>query len=130
MACLLGLAAATCHAGETAPPDAAGPRVIDVDCSAVKGPRSTVYKRCVGTGRVAEGLRADWQAQLKTCKDAIGFEYLRCHGLLHDELGVYREGKQGEPIYNWQYIDMVYDYLLSIRVRPFVELGTTPIRPT
>jgi xylan 1,4-beta-xylosidase len=80
----------------------------------------------VGAGRVGEGLRADWQAQLKTCKDAIGFQYLRCHGLLHDELGVYREDKQGNPIYNWQYIDMVYDYLLSIHVRPFVEIGFMP----
>ena len=102
------------------------PRLIDIDCSAVKGPRSMVYQQCVGAGRVAEGLRADWQAQLKTCKDAIGFQYLRCHGLLHDELGVYREDKQGNAIYNWQYIDMVYDYLLSIHVRPFVEIGFMP----
>ncbi len=85
-----------------------------------------VYQQCVGAGRVAEGLRADWQAQLKACKDAIGFQYLRCHGLLHDELGVYREDKQGNAIYNWQYIDMVYDYLLSIHVRPFVEIGFMP----
>ena len=85
-------------------------RIIDIDFSAVKGPRSMVYQYCVGAGRVAEGLRADWQAQLKTCKDAIGFQSLRCHGLLHDELGVYREDKQGNTIYNWQYIDMVYDY--------------------
>ena len=125
LACLLGLGAAAQAGGQTAPSTAA-PRVIDVDCSAVKGPRSTVYKRCVGAGRVGEGLRADWQAQLKTCQDAIGFEYLRCHGLLHDELGVYREDKQGNPIYNWQYIDMVYDYLLSIHVRPFVEIGFMP----
>ncbi len=113
-----------------APVDGAGKatpaRIIDIDCSAVKGPRSMVYQHCVGAGRVAEGLRADWQAQLKTCKDAIGFQYLRCHALLHDELGVYREDKQGNPIYNWQYIDMVYDYLLSIHVRPFVEIGFMP----
>lgn len=106
--------------------DALAPRLITVDCSVVKGPRSMTYQTCVGAGRVAEGLRADWQAQLKTCKDAIGFQYLRCHGLLHDELGVYREDKQGNAIYNWQYIDMVYDYLLSIHVRPFVEIGFMP----
>ena len=122
---LLGFGWSANLGGQTTDSPAA-PRVIDVDCSAVKGPRSTVYKRCVGAGRVGEGLRADWQAQLKTCKDAIGFEYLRCHGLLHDELGVYREDPQGNAIYNWQYIDMVYDYLLSIHVRPFVEIGFMP----
>ena len=128
LACLLGLGATSQLDSQTTPPAAAdsAPRVIEIDCAAVKGPRSTVYKRCVGAGRLGEGLRADWQAQLKTCKDAIGFEYLRCHGLLHDELGVYREDQQGNPIYDWQYIDMVYDYLLSIHVRPFVEIGFMP----
>jgi xylan 1,4-beta-xylosidase len=129
LASLLGLGTGAKLCGQT-PADGAGgttpPRIIDIDCSAVKGPRSMVYQHCVGAGRVGEGLRADWQAQLKTCKDAIGFQYLRCHGLLHDELGVYREDKQGNPIYNWQYIDMVYDYLLSIHVRPFVEIGFMP----
>ncbi len=101
-------------------------RVISVDVSQSKGPKSTVYRRCVGAGRLAEGLRADWQDQLRTCRDAIGFEYLRCHGLLHDELGVYSEDANGNPVYNWQYIDMVYDFLLSIHVRPFVEIGFMP----
>ncbi len=105
---------------------AANPRVISADAKESKGPRSTVYRRCVGAGRVGEGLRADWQEQLRECQQAIGFEYLRCHGLLHDELGVYSENAKGEPVYNWQYIDMVYDFLLSIHVRPFVEVGFMP----
>ena len=104
----------------------AQPRIIAVDMNAVRGPRSTVYRQCVGAGRLGEGLRADWQAQLKLCRDEIGFESLRCHGLFHDELGVYRQDRTGNPIYNWQYIDEVYDYLLSIGVRPFVELGFMP----
>ena len=125
----LDLSSASRLGGQTAPSGGAAAtssRLIAVDCSEVKGPRSTVYQRCVGAGRVAEGLRADWQAQLKTCKDAIGFEYLRCHGLLTDELAVYSEDKQGHVIYNWQYIDLVYDFLLSIHVRPFVEIGFMP----
>ena len=101
-------------------------RTISADLDAVRGPRSTVYRQCVGAGRVGEGLRAEWQAQLKDCRDQIGFESLRCHGLFHDELGVYREDPAGRPIYNWQYVDQVYDYLLSIGVRPFVELGFMP----
>jgi xylan 1,4-beta-xylosidase len=101
-------------------------RIISADYTEIKGPKSTVYQRCVGAGRLAEGLRADWQQQLLECRQAIGFEYLRCHGLLQDELGVYSEDYKGNPVYNWQYIDMVYDYLLSIGVRPFVEIGFMP----
>jgi xylan 1,4-beta-xylosidase len=103
-----------------------GDRVISADYGEIKGPKSTVYQRCVGAGRLAEGLRADWQQQLLACRQAIGFQYLRCHGLLQDELGVYSEDGKGNPDYNWQYIDMVYDYLLSIGVRPFVEIGFMP----
>ena len=102
------------------------PRVIHADLSAPTTQRSTLYKTCVGAGRVGEGLRAEWQRQLKVCRDEIGFEQIRMHGLLHDELGVYAEGPDGTPRYNWQYVDAVYDYLLSIGVRPFVEIGFMP----
>ena len=102
------------------------PRVISVDLNQIQGSKSTVYRRCVGAGRLAEGLRADWQDQLRTCRQSIGFEYLRCHGLLQDDLGVYSEDAKGNPVYNFQYIDMVYDFLQSIGVRPFVEIGFMP----
>ena len=107
-------------------PEVLTPRIISADFATVQGPRSQTFRTCVGAGRVGEGMRADWQRQLQICRDAIGFEYLRCHGLLHDELGVYREDKDGHAVYNWQYIDTVYDFLLSIGVRPFVEIGFTP----
>jgi xylan 1,4-beta-xylosidase len=48
------------------------------------------------------------------------------HGLLTDDMGVYKETPEGTPIYNWQYIDEVFDFLLSINIRPFVELGFMP----
>ncbi|EHQ27469.1 xylan 1,4-beta-xylosidase [Mucilaginibacter gracilis] len=84
------------------------------------------YRQCVGAGRATEGLRADWQRQLKYIKEECGFEYIRFHGLLGDDMGVYTEDKQGSAIYNWQYIDELFDYLLSIRMKPFVELGFMP----
>jgi len=66
-----------------------------------------VWQDCVGAGRVGEGLRDDWRRQLEICHRELGFKYLRMHGLLHDELGVYSEGANGKPRYNWQYIDDV-----------------------
>jgi xylan 1,4-beta-xylosidase len=84
------------------------------------------WQDCVGAGRVAEGLRDGWRRQLEDCRREIGFKYLRMHGLLQDELGVYSEDAIGNPRYNWQYIDDVYDFLLSIGVKPFVETGFMP----
>jgi xylan 1,4-beta-xylosidase len=108
------------------PAVAQSPRVISADYLQVKAPKSTTYRRVINAGRLEEGLRADWQEQLRVCKEAIGFDYLRCHGVLNDELGVYSEDAKGNPVYNWQYIDTVYDFLLSIHVRPFVEIDFMP----
>jgi xylan 1,4-beta-xylosidase len=104
----------------------AAERLISADVSQVKGPFNTMFKVCVGAGRANEGLRADWQRQLAYVQKECGFTYLRMHGLLGDDMGVYRQDKNGRPEYNWQYIDEVYDFLQRIHMKPFVELGFCP----
>lgn len=101
-------------------------REIKVDFNNVKGNFDQSFKYCVGAGRASEGLRADWQEQLKLVQSQVGFKYIRFHGLLCDEMGVYFEDKKGNPIYNWQYIDKLYDFLLSVEIKPFVELSFMP----
>src|SRR4051812_27244234 len=66
-------------------------RTISADLKEIKGPRSMAWQDCVGAGRVAEGLRDGWRRQLEECHREIGFKYIRMHGLLQDELGVYSE---------------------------------------
>jgi xylan 1,4-beta-xylosidase len=101
-------------------------RLISLDVAKEKGPLNKSFNLCVGAGRANEGLRADWQQQLALARKECGFRYLRFHGLLHDDMGVYSEERAGKPVYNWQYIDKLYDYLLSIQVKPFVELSFMP----
>jgi xylan 1,4-beta-xylosidase len=101
-------------------------RVISIDINKAKGSLNTMFKECIGAGRANEGLRADWQQQLAYVKKECGFKYIRMHGLLTDDMGVYREDNKGNPEYNFQYIDVLYDYLLSIGIKPFVELGFMP----
>ena len=107
-------------------PGRAPQRVIEVNATASKGQLSQTFRMCVGAGRANEGLRADWQQQLAEIKHDAGFRYIRMHGLLTDDMGVYRVDAQGKEHYNFQYIDALYDYLLSIHVKPFVELGFMP----
>lgn len=102
------------------------PRTIHADFTQIKGPLSQVFKECIAAGRANEGLRADWQEQLSVIQREIGFKYIRMHGLLHDDMGVYSEDAQGNPIYNWQYIDKLHDALLRAGLKPFVELGFMP----
>lgn len=101
-------------------------RVISIDYSAEKGPLNTMFNECVGAGRANEGLRADWQQQLAYVKKECGFRYIRFHGLFTDDMGIYREDNKGNPEYNYMYVDALFDYLLSIGIKPFVELGFMP----
>lgn len=105
---------------------AAAPRTIQVDVNQEIGPLNRMFNLCVGAGRANEGLRADWQKQLAFVHKTCGFRYLRMHGLLCDDMGVYLGEKDGKPVYSWQYIDSLYDAMLEIGVKPFVELGFMP----
>lgn len=101
-------------------------RIIQVNFSKEKGPLNTAFKACVGAGRANEGLRADWQQQLAIARKECGFQYIRMHGLLTDDMAVYSEDNKGNPQYNYQYVDALYDYIISIGMKPFVELGFMP----
>jgi xylan 1,4-beta-xylosidase len=101
-------------------------RTVHADIGRVLGPHSQVPLRCVGAGRANEGLRADWQEQLALVQREIGFQYIRMHGVLHDDMGVYNEDAKGNPEFNFQYVDALYDALLKQHIRPFVEFTFMP----
>ncbi len=101
-------------------------RSISVDFNKEKGNLATTFKECVGAGRAFEGLGLQWQNQLREVKKDCDFTYLRFHGLLHDEMEIYKEDAQGNPIYNWEKMDQLFDFLLDIKMKPFVELSFMP----
>ena len=101
-------------------------RIINIDFSKAAGPLNTFFKECVGAGRANEGLRADWQQQLAYVRKECGFKYIRMHGLLTDDMAVYKEDSKGKPVYNYMYVDALIDFLQSIGMKPFVELGFMP----
>ncbi|WP_405152584.1 GH39 family glycosyl hydrolase [Paenibacillus sp. FSL K6-0108] len=77
-------------------------------------------------GRAAEGLREDWRRQLVELRARIPFRFIRFHGIFNDEMMVYSENENGTPVYNWSYVDKLYDFLLGQGIRPFVELSFMP----
>lgn len=83
------------------------------------------WSKCVGAGRANEGLRAGWLEQLEKVQNNCGFEYVRFHGIFHDDMFPVFE-KNGKITYNWQYIDDLFDRMLDLNVRPFVELAYFP----
>lgn len=83
------------------------------------------WSKCVGAGRANEGLRAGWLDQLEKVEKNCGFQYVRFHGLFHDDMFPMFK-VDGKTVYNWQYIDDLFDRMLEVKVRPFVELAFFP----
>ncbi len=88
-------------------------------------PIEPYWKKCIAAGRAGEGLREGWRNQLREVQRQIGFEYIRFHGIFHEDMMIYRE-ENGAPVYNWQYLDELFDFLLSINLRPLLELSFMP----
>ena len=97
-----------------------------IDVRVKTEPFTHYWSVVVGAGRANEGLRAGWLEHLQLVKKNCGFRYVRMHGLFHDDMFVYFRKPDGKVVYNWQYIDELYDRMLAIGVKPFVELGFFP----
>ena len=88
-------------------------------------PLPHVWSHTVGSGHATLALRADWQAQMRRCHDELGVRYVRFHGLLSDDMGtlVEQDGALVDSFFN---ADQILDFLVSIGMRPFVELSFMP----
>jgi xylan 1,4-beta-xylosidase len=117
LAALAGVAlAAACGAQET----------IRIDAGVQGAAFPHFWEQMFGSGRAILTLRESYREDLRAVKKITDFRYVRFHGILHDELGVYNEDEHGNPVYNFAYVDQVYDGLLKNGVRPFVEISFMP----
>ncbi len=101
-------------------------QVVVVDASSPAHPFPHFWEKMFGSGRAILTLREDYRRDLREVKGITGFEYVRFHAIFHDEVGVYDEDAQGNPLYNFSYVDQIYDGLLANGVRPFVEISFMP----
>src|SRR5580658_5746112 len=84
------------------------------------------WEEMFGSGRAILTLRESYRHDLRLVKNATDFKFVRFHAIFHDEVGIYDEDKLGKPLYNFSYVDQIYDGLLANGVRPFVELSFMP----
>jgi xylan 1,4-beta-xylosidase len=97
-----------------------------VDAAAPGKRMARSWEFAVGVGDAWSILRADLQEQLRRAVNECGFRYVRCHGILSEQLQAVSRDRRGHLVYNWQLVDGVYDALLALGLRPFVELGFMP----
>jgi len=99
---------------------------ISIDASAPTHPFPHFWEQMFGSGRANLALRESYRNDLRAVKAVTDFRYVRFHAILHDENGVYNEDEHGNPVYNFAYVDEIYDGLLRNGVRPVVEISFMP----
>lgn len=91
------------------------------------GERLTHYwKNLITFGRAKEGLGGNWKSQMTELQREIPFKYIRFHGIFNDEMMIYNISPNGKVEYNWSYVDELFDFLMGINIKPFIELGFMP----
>jgi xylan 1,4-beta-xylosidase len=113
-------------ASRTFPQSSAAPSVISIDAGGAAHALPHFWERMFGSERAIVTLRESWREDLRAVKKITGFEYVRFHAVFHDEMGVYSEDAAGKPVFNFEYVDQVYDGLLANGTRPYVELSFMP----
>jgi len=111
---------------------------IVVDAKAATTPFPHFWEQTFGSGRAILSLRQSYRDDLRTVKQATDLQSVRFHGIFMDEVGLYdpdrriqnpglvAQAARDASIYNFSYIDQIYDGLLEEHVRPFVELSFMP----
>lgn len=99
---------------------------VEIDAQGPRTPFPHYWEQMFGSGRAILSLRESYRDDLRAVKQVADFQYVRFHAILHDEVGVYNEDDHGNPVYNFAYVDQIYDGLLKNGVRPYVEISFMP----
>src|SRR5665213_2021259 len=95
------------------------------DLSVAGEPLPHFWEHTVGSGHAPLALRADWQTQLRRCHVELGFRHVRFHDILSDDMGTLMD-ENNRLLHSFFNADQICDYLLSIGMKPFVELSFMP----
>jgi xylan 1,4-beta-xylosidase len=99
---------------------------VNINTNAPTTPFPHFWEEMFGSGRAILALRESYRDDLRAVKKITDFKYVRFHAILHDEVGVYTEDEHGNPVYNFAYVDQIYNGLLRNGIRPVVEISFMP----
>lgn len=84
------------------------------------------WKTFVCVARASELLMEDIRVLLREVQQSIGYQYIKFHGLLSDDMRVCQLDKDGNIVYSFVMIDKAFDFLLTIGLKPLVQLSFMP----
>lgn len=100
--------------------------VSNIDVASPKGQLKHNFKIFTSVSRAKELLYADVQEMLRELQKKVGFKYIKFHGILSDDMLVYKEDYKGNPTYSFVFIDKALDFILSIGLKPLIEFTFMP----
>lgn len=95
----------------------------------ISKPLKTLYhnwNRMINVGYAKDLLNGSLQKQIIQMQREIGFHFARFKGIFDDDMMIYNVNPDGNPVYNFVYVDEVIDFLLSAGLTPFIELSYMP----
>lgn len=101
-------------------------RRADIAVQTVGTPLRHTWRRLLNIGYARDGLLAEVQNQLRIAQGEIGFEFLRFHGILDDDMHIYYEDSGQKPYLDFSMVDLLLDFVLSINLKPYIELSFMP----
>ena len=84
------------------------------------------WRTMIGASSASAILSSDVQQLLRRIQKDVGFQYIKFNGILSDDMHVCFEDADGKIACSFAYVDKVFDFLLSIGLRPFVQLSFMP----
>lgn len=84
------------------------------------------WRNMTGVVSASAILHSDVQVLLKRIQKEIRFKYIKFNGVFSDSMHIYSEKPNGEPVYSYAFVDKVFDFLMSVNLRPLIQLGFMP----
>lgn len=99
---------------------------ITITENPVKETLNMPWRNCISVGRAHNLLRADCLEHLEKAQQVMGYNYCRFHAIFDDDMAVVVRNADNSLIFQWHQVDKVYDALLKMGIRPFVEINPMP----
>ena len=84
------------------------------------------FKNVITVGRARDLLNSDVRAMLQDLQSTVGYRYIKFHGILSDDMMVCGRTADGTLQFRFHMVDSALEYLLSIGLKPIVQLSFMP----
>ena len=112
-----------------------GQVTVEVDTARELGELARPWRPMIGSEHLSYAVSTDTtggrvvgeelSSALRAAHEELGVSHVRAHGILCDDLAVYRV-VEGRPVHDFAGVDRVYDHVRSLGLYPVVELSFMP----